>query len=106
MSEFPETPYEQAKGLEHVLLAACEGDRSSTGFYQHLRTELMQDATLRPLLPEFVQTCRDLNHFWGYIKTVSGKWDPRRHHVRDAMAPLFDHLEGTNRAPRRPCWYL
>jgi hypothetical protein len=59
MSEFfPETAREQAKSLENVLLAACRGDRSSTGFYQRLREALMSDHALRPLLPEFVRTCR------------------------------------------------
>jgi hypothetical protein len=96
---FPDTPYEQAKSLENLLLSACEGNRDNVGFYQQLRSELMQDSTLRALLPEFVRTCRDLGHFWGYIKTVSGQWEPRRYHVREAMTPLFQHLEGANTSP-------
>jgi hypothetical protein len=99
MSDFPDTPREQAKSLENVLLAACRGDRSSTGFYQELRAALMDDHALRPLLPEFVRTCRDLSHFWGYIKPYSPHWAPRETHVRDAMTPLFSHLEGLNKAP-------
>lgn len=100
MSEFfPDTPFEQARSLQNLLLAACEGDRSSTELYQQLRSELMNDFARRSLLPEFVRTCRDLSHFWAYIKTVSPKWEPRRQHVRDAMIPLFDHLEGANRTP-------
>ncbi len=90
---------EQARSLENLLIAACEGETSSVGFYQELRTELMQNPVLRPLLPEFVRTCRDLQHFWGYIKSVSPQWAPRRHHVREAMTPLFNHLEGANSAP-------
>src|ERR1700687_2882288 len=99
MSDFPDTPIEQAKSLENLLVAACEEATGEVGFYQQLRTELMQNPVLKPLLPEFVRTCRDLNHFWGYIKSVSPKWAPRRHHVRDAMTPLFNHLEGANKAP-------
>ncbi|WP_029586391.1 abortive infection family protein [Bradyrhizobium sp. URHD0069] len=99
MSDFPDTPREQAKSLENVLLAACRGDRSSTGFYQQLRTELMQDSVLKPLLPEFVRTGRDLSHFWGYIKPYSPHWAPRETHVRDAMTPLINYLEGANAAP-------
>ena len=72
---------------------------SQTGFYQQIRLELMQDPALKPLLPEFVRTCRDLKHFWGYIKGVSPKWAPRRDHVRDGFTPLFDYLEKTNSAP-------
>jgi hypothetical protein len=96
---FPETAREQAKSLENLLLTACRGDRSHVGFYEQLRTELMNDDTLRPLLPEFVRTCRDLEHFWGYIKMFSAHYAPREAHVRDSMTPIFNHLEGVHRAP-------
>ena len=99
MSDFPDTPLEQAQSIKNILVAACEGATSDNGFYQQLRSELMRDPVLRPLLPEFVRTCRDLDHFWGYIKSVSPKWAPRQHHVRDAMTPVFHHLEDANRAP-------
>jgi hypothetical protein len=54
------------------------------------------------MLPSFVRTSRDLNHFWSYIKGQSGQWEPRRVHVRDAMTPLIDCLEGANRTPVDP----
>src|SRR5215208_3937234 len=99
MSDFPQTHIELARSLENLLVAACEGATSDNEFYQMVRSELMADTVLRPLLPEFVCTCRDLAHFWGYIKEVSPKWAPRRRHVREAMTPLLNYLEGTNRAP-------
>jgi hypothetical protein len=99
MSDFPDTPLEQAKTLQNILVAACEGQLGQNRFYQQLRAELINDPVLKPLLPEFVRTCRDLSHFWGYIKSVSGQWEPRRLHVRDAFVALLDHLEGVNRAP-------
>jgi Abortive infection C-terminus len=57
---------------------------------------------LKSLLPSFVRTSRDLNHFWSYIKGQSGQWEPRRVHVRDAMTPLIDYLEGANKTPVDP----
>jgi hypothetical protein len=99
VSDFSASALEQARSLEDILVATCEGPSSHDGLYQQLRGELMSDAALRPLLPEFVRTCRDLSHFWGYIKSISPKWAPRRQHVRNALTPLFDHLEGANRAP-------
>ena len=99
LDDFPDTPLEQARYLENILVAACEGATAHSGMYQQLRSHLMSDPILRPLLPEFVRTCRDLNHFWGYIKSYSPKWAPRRQHVRDGMTPIFGHLEGANRAP-------
>jgi hypothetical protein len=62
----------------------------------------LNEPTIKPLLPAFVRTSRDLNHFWSYIKGESGQWEPRRIHVRDAMTPLIDFLEGANRAPVDP----
>lgn len=93
------TVEEKAKSLENCLVSACEGNRDHAIAYKQLRFEFIENPTLRPLLPEFVRTCRDLDHFWGYIKDVSPQWAPRRHHVRDAFTPLFEHLEGKNSAP-------
>jgi hypothetical protein len=97
--DIPETPLEQARMLENILLAACQGNRESTGLYPQLRSILLSEPTFKELLPPFIRTSRDLDHFWAYIKTVSGQWEPRRAHVRDGMTPLMDYLEGANRAP-------
>ncbi|EKS29701.1 abortive infection family protein [Afipia felis] len=99
MNDLPQTPLEQAQSLENLLVAGCEGSNIDNHFYQALRVDLMNDPVLRPLLPDFVRTCRDGNHFWAYIKSVSPHWAPRRKHVRDAMTPIFNHLENVNRSP-------
>ena len=102
--DLPETPLEQARMMETILVAGCEGyDRSSSPMYVQLRGLLLRDDALKPLLPDFVKTCRDLNHFWSYVKGLdtgsSGHWAKRRKHVRDGLTPLFDHLEQRNRSP-------
>ncbi len=100
--DVPDTPLEQAKMMENILLAACEGNRGQSGMYTQLRGMLVNDPTLKPLLPEFVRTCRDLNHFWSYAKglpTENNHWERRRKHVRDGLTPLFDFLEHRNTAP-------
>jgi hypothetical protein len=73
VSDFSTNALEQVRSLENILVAACEGPTSYNGLYQQLRSELMSDTALRPLLPQFVRTCRDLSHFWGYIKSVAPK---------------------------------
>lgn len=85
--------------LENILLASCEGYWGGSDDYVELRRMFMSDPVLRPLLPEFVRTCRDLQHFWPFIKGVSPKWEPRRLFVRNELSPLFQHLEGANSAP-------
>src|SRR5438552_10192440 len=97
----PDSAEARVKLLESILLRAIEG--KSTPFddraYVELRRALSSDPTLKALLPDFVRTCRDLGHFWPYIKEVDPQWAPRRKHVRDKMTPLFDHIEGTHKAP-------
>jgi hypothetical protein len=97
--DLPDNPLEQAKALENILIAACTGDRGSGRAYQHLRGTLIADAKLKPLLPECVRTCRDLEHFWGYVKGVSAKWEPRRLFIRNAFSPVFEYLEGNTTRP-------
>lgn len=97
----PNGPEDRIKLLESVLLLACEGSRGPVDNwnYTELRRELMRDPVLGRLLPDFVRSCRDLGHFWPLIKGVDGTWAVRRQFVRDAMTPLFNHLEGINAAP-------
>jgi hypothetical protein len=55
--DIPDTPLEQVRMIENILL-------------------ILQEPIIKPLLPSFVRTSRDLNHFWSYIKGQSGQWDP------------------------------
>jgi hypothetical protein len=97
--DIPETQIEQVRMLENILLTTCEGDRTSNRLYTQLRRVLLDEPCIKSLLPPFIRTSRDLNHFWSYIKGQAGQWEPRRVHVRDAITPLIDYLEGTNKAP-------
>lgn len=101
MVEFgiPEERLEQATMLQNILVAACEGATNDNYSYEALRRKFMSDPTLKALLPEFVRTCRDLKHFWSYIKGVAPKWEPRRVFVREAFVRLFNHIEEVNVAP-------
>lgn len=97
----PDDPEERVKLLERVLLAACEGTRGPADDLQYteLRRVMMRDPVMAKFLPGFVRTCRDLAHFWPFIKDKSPHWEPRHQFVRDAMTPLFDHLEKAGAPP-------
>jgi hypothetical protein len=91
----PEDAEGRARLLQTVLLRACEGHRgpADAHAYIELRRVMRRDPELERRLPEFVLAHRDLPHLWSYIKDIDPKWEPRRKHVRDALAPLFDHLQ-------------
>jgi hypothetical protein len=51
--DIPDTPLEQVRMIENILLAACEGDRTSDRLYRQLRGIILQEPTIKPLLPSF-----------------------------------------------------
>ena len=60
------------------------------------------EGTTRPLLPEFIRTCRDQGQLWAHLKRVAtggGSWHARRTHIYEAFQPLLNYLEGRNKAP-------
>jgi abortive infection Abi-like protein len=97
----PDDTEGHARLLQHVLLRACEGCRTADydGAYVELRRRMMRDLMLKPLLPSFVREHRDLGHLWPYFKNFDPQWEPRRQHVRDALTPLFNHIERIGAAP-------
>lgn len=98
--ELPDSPLERATMLEHLMTARATGDMSaSKSVYEHLRREFMQDAATKPLLPEFVRTCRTLDVFWPVIQKLAGKYAERRQIISSAFTPLIEFLEGKNKAP-------
>jgi hypothetical protein len=102
MSDFglPDTLLEKAQALENLLTARATGDMTaSTSDYEALRREFMADATLKPLLPSFVRTCRSLDVFWPFIKNQAGSYAERRQFISCALTPLIEQLEGANSAP-------
>lgn len=95
----PDALVERAKLLESILLLACEYKKDQDYTYQELRREFMRDLALTALLPQFVRTSRDLAQFWLYIREIDTTYAGRRKHVREALNPLFDYVEGKNTAP-------
>jgi hypothetical protein len=99
MDDMPETRIEQVAMMEGILISRATGGSPDGHAYEYLRRETLADAELRPLLPDFVRTCRDLGAFWSHIKPRLDRYEERRTYIRDAFAPVMDHLEGRNQAP-------
>jgi len=97
--DLPTAPLERLVALQELLISHATNGRESNQVYQLLRSELIQQNDLEPLVPQFVRTCRTLDAFWGWIKGQSDKWAPRRAIIRQAFAPLLDHVEFRRGAP-------
>lgn len=98
-AELPESLIEKLAMLEGTLIDAATGGSGDNALYVHLRRELVQDEELKPLLPAFVRSYRDLSAFWGWIKYEEGTYAGRRKLIGEAFTPIMDHLEGRGRAP-------
>ncbi len=71
----PASQIEQAEMLERMLIDHATGGVADNEVYRHLRREFMNNAALCTLLPQFVNSCRDVDAFWSYIKQEA-------HHMR------------------------
>lgn len=84
-----------AKRLLQLLVRYSTGAGGSNEEYEALRAQLAADSQARLLLPEFVRRCRDLGHFWDFIKPKFAHYAERREFLRDEFAPMLDVLEGS-----------
>lgn len=99
-NDLPSSPAERAATLENLMTARATGDlTASSRVYESLRLEFMRDPVTKPLLPDFVRTCRTLDVFWPYIKDKAGSYADRRLLISLAFTPLVEHLEERNKAP-------
>jgi hypothetical protein len=87
--------------LQNVLMARATGGGTfeDARLYQSLRGELLATHSLSAHLPRFLQVCRDLGHFWEFIKAKFPTYDERRAYIRAQLAPLRDAAEGRTPAP-------
>jgi len=102
-STLPKRPLDRATRLQDICIAVGTygGDDNASAHYETLRLEFMGNATLKPLLPDFIVTCRDTWQMRTRAQEVGG-YRERRAFIWKAFRPLLDHLENTRRAPVDP----
>src|SRR3954467_9275217 len=98
-NEIPASLVERATLMQNLLMARATGLSADSDIYEAVRREFLANETLKPLVPEFVRTCRSLDVFWPYIKNKSGTYAERRQIIGTAFNPLLDYLEQRHRAP-------
>lgn len=67
--------------------------------YKAIRNKLLGIARVKSKLPRFVQSCRDLDQFWAFIKPKFVHYAERRTYIYGEFQPLLDMLEAESRAP-------
>lgn len=84
---------EKIESIQNIMLAKATGVEVSDDEYKSLREELIRDEYIKPLLPRFVITNRNLPQFWSYIKTKFSTYKERRQYIYSEFQPLITGLE-------------
>ena len=98
----PDTILEQVIMVEGILSEVATGgsrDNPNNNIYIILRREFMSDSSISELLPQFVRSFLTLGAFWPFIQNEADTYAERRQIIKEAFAPLKNHLEGRNSAP-------
>lgn len=75
-----------------MLIDYSTGGVGDPDEYKRVREELIHDPRVRPLLPRFIITCRNLPQFWGFIKQFP-HYRERREYIWNSFAPIIEKLE-------------
>lgn len=89
----PNELLEKLESIQNIMLSRATGGPSSDAEYAAMREELVSDPIIKPLLPRFVITCRDLSQFWAFIKQKFARYDERRSYIWGEFALLLEKLE-------------
>lgn len=93
LASLPTDRVERALTFRTGLINHATGGVMNSSVYRHLRAELLNDSALAPLVPRFVRICQDEGDFWQFIKAEFSTYAERRTYLREAFAPLLEHLE-------------
>jgi len=91
--QFSEESSNSSRKLQNLLIAHATGDRKDDGEYVLLRQKLISNKALAPLLPQFLQTCRNLDQFWQLIKSKFKTYAERKNQIWEEFNPLFEAFE-------------
>jgi len=89
----------KVESLQNLLIAQATGKSADENEYKELRDVLTKEIIIKPLLPRFVISCRDLNQFWEHIKGKYAHYQERREYLWSEFAPLIQKLEGLDSSP-------
>ncbi|WP_227842346.1 abortive infection family protein [Vreelandella zhuhanensis] len=83
---------EQAESMQNMMVDRATGGMPSDFEYAKVRSSLLSDAGITPLVPQMVKTCRSTGQFWASIKKID-QYEPRRQYIWNEFRLLLDKLE-------------
>ncbi len=87
-----QTLYDQASGLQNILISQATGGDCKNQDYILLR-KIMFESSFSNLVPDFVRHNRDLNQFWQFIKNKYSTYAERRAFIYDEFQKLINAIE-------------
>jgi len=91
--------YQLIEYLQNSLISRATGGEFDNEIYRYIRLKIIKNKTLESFLPEWIKTCRDTSHFWGFIKDKYATYAERRKFIRDELSPLLNFLEMKHNSP-------
>lgn len=91
--EFLESDFDKVSYLVNLLTARATGLAADTHEFEVLRHELLSNAALSPMLPQWLRQHRNLDSFWGFIQPKFGTYAERRTYLSEQFTPILDALE-------------
>lgn len=79
--------------LQKMLTEIATGGSGDYDEYKQLRSELLDIAELKQLIPEFVKSNRTTEQFWQFIKFKFSTYAERRKFIWDEFTPILDYVE-------------
>src|SRR3972149_1865888 len=89
----------KVESLKNMLVSRATGGFVEDVEYRQLREALLAVPRIKAKLPRFVETCRTLDEFWGFIKPKFTHYAERREFLREEFHPLLSMLETEARTP-------
>ena len=86
------TDLERVEYLQDAMIAYATNGIAENSEYQQLRKHLLQDDSLRQLLPKWVRSYRSLDAFWHYISFKFPTYLERKTFIKDGFLPVRNYL--------------
>lgn len=83
--------------LQNILIAISTGGSGEEDEYKKLRTELLNIAEIKNLLPDFLQTNRTTAQFWQFIKFKFSSYAERRNFIWTEFSKSLNFVENNQK---------